>query len=102
VGKHIVVVTNLKPAKLKGVESNGMLLAAEFKDKVVLLEAPETKPGEQVFIDGITPGTSQITIKDFEKVNLTTKDKKVIYKGKFLKTKKEKIQADIEDGAKIS
>jgi len=29
VGKTIVVVANLKPAKLKGIESRGMLLAAE-------------------------------------------------------------------------
>jgi methionyl-tRNA synthetase len=28
VGRKIIVVTNLKPAKLMGVESNGMLLAA--------------------------------------------------------------------------
>ena len=30
IGKKIVVVVNLKPAKLMGVESNGMLLAASF------------------------------------------------------------------------
>ncbi len=29
VGKRVVVVTNLKPAKLRGVESQGMILAAE-------------------------------------------------------------------------
>lgn len=29
VGKKVVVVTNLKPVKLRGVESNGMVLAAE-------------------------------------------------------------------------
>lgn len=102
VGKHIVVVTNLKPAKLKGEESNGMLLAAELKDKVVLLEAPESNPGEQVFVEGIEPEISQITIKDFEKIQITTKDKKAVYNGKFLQTKKEEIEADIEDGAKIS
>lgn len=32
VGKKIVLVSNLKPAKLRGVESNGMLLAAGYKD----------------------------------------------------------------------
>ena len=37
-GKKIVVLTNLEPRKLKGIESNGMLLAAESKDgKVKLL-----------------------------------------------------------------
>ena len=29
IGKHIVVVANLKPVKLMGIESQGMLLAAE-------------------------------------------------------------------------
>ena len=40
VGKHIVVVTNLKPAKLMGVESQGMLLAAgdENNLSIVTLE----------------------------------------------------------------
>ena len=37
IGKKIVVVTNLKPAKLKGIESNGMLLAASNAESVVLL-----------------------------------------------------------------
>ena len=28
-GRQIIIVANLEPAKLRGVESNGMLLAAE-------------------------------------------------------------------------
>lgn len=32
VGKTVVVVTNLAPVKLRGVESNGMILSAESKD----------------------------------------------------------------------
>jgi len=32
VGKSIVIVANLKPAKLMGVESQGMLLAATSGD----------------------------------------------------------------------
>ena len=37
VGKKIIVFTNLKPAVLRGVKSEGMLLAASEGDKVVLL-----------------------------------------------------------------
>ena len=40
VGKKIVVVANLKPAVIRGVESNGMLLAISTKDSVILV-APE-------------------------------------------------------------
>ena len=41
VGKKIVVVTNLQPAKLMGVESNGMLLAATGMDGVPVILMPE-------------------------------------------------------------
>ena len=37
VGKSVVVLTNIKPAKLMGVESNGMILAADVEGKAVLL-----------------------------------------------------------------
>jgi methionine--tRNA ligase beta chain len=37
VGKTIVVLTNLSPAKFSGELSEGMLLAAELGDKCVLL-----------------------------------------------------------------
>ncbi|MDD5133364.1 MAG: methionine--tRNA ligase subunit beta [Candidatus Nanoarchaeia archaeon] len=37
IGKKIIMVRNLEPAVLRGVESEGMLLAAEFKGKIVLL-----------------------------------------------------------------
>jgi len=40
VGKLIVVVANLQPAKLRGVESQGMLLAAQEGERVVLV-SPE-------------------------------------------------------------
>ena len=36
VGKHIIVVSNLQPATLRGVESQGMLLAASTEDGPVL------------------------------------------------------------------
>jgi tRNA-binding protein len=40
VGKQIVVVANLETAKLRGVESQGMLLAASDEDRIIVL-APE-------------------------------------------------------------
>ncbi|HUV12538.1 MAG TPA: methionine--tRNA ligase, partial [Acidobacteriota bacterium] len=36
-GKLVAVVTNLKPAKLMGVESNGMIVAASDEGKPVLV-----------------------------------------------------------------
>ncbi|MCG8460033.1 MAG: methionine--tRNA ligase subunit beta, partial [Holophagales bacterium] len=49
VGRQVVVVANLQPAKLMGVESNGMVLAASEDGKPVLL-APDAPvpPGTRV------------------------------------------------------
>ena len=49
VGKRIVIVANLKPAKLRGVESRGMILAASDDSGVHVLapDAP-TAPGSKV------------------------------------------------------
>lgn len=42
-GKQVIVVTNLQPAKLMGVESQGMVLAASVDGRPVLLH-----PGNEV------------------------------------------------------
>ena len=47
VGRQIVVVANLAPATLRGVESQGMLLAASSGDRVVLVRPDES----------VTPGS---------------------------------------------
>ncbi|MFO7872086.1 MAG: methionine--tRNA ligase subunit beta [Candidatus Undinarchaeales archaeon] len=50
-GKMIVVVKNLKPAKIAGIKSEGMLLAAyDDKENICVLISPEkeVKPGMQV------------------------------------------------------
>jgi methionyl-tRNA synthetase len=49
VGKTVVVVANLKPAKLMGVESNGMVLAGSIDGKAVLCTFDaEVAPGTKV------------------------------------------------------
>jgi len=49
VGKQIVVVANLQPAKLRGIESQGMLVAASDGEQVIVLR-PEKRirAGSQV------------------------------------------------------
>ena len=49
VGKHIIVVANLKPAKLRGVESQGMLLAADRGGVPIVATFEEAvEPGTRV------------------------------------------------------
>ena len=40
IGKTVVLVKNLKPAKIRGVESNGMILCCDDDGKVVFV-SPE-------------------------------------------------------------
>lgn len=51
VGKKLVVITNLKPAKLCGVESQGMILCAENKDGELSFLSPERdmEDGSEIF-----------------------------------------------------
>jgi len=49
VGKQVVVVANLETAKLRGVESQGMVLAASDTDRIVVLTPEkEVAPGAKV------------------------------------------------------
>lgn len=49
VGKTVVVVANLKPAKLMGIESNGMVLAASPDDGApIVINAEPAAPGTRV------------------------------------------------------
>jgi methionyl-tRNA synthetase len=69
-GRKVVVVSNLKPAKLRGYESQGMLLAAEAGEVVALLSPPaDAQPGDAVS-SGLVPGDKQIEFKDFQKLAL--------------------------------
>ncbi|MGE5370357.1 MAG: methionine--tRNA ligase [Solirubrobacterales bacterium] len=44
IGKKVIVVANLKPAKLRGYESNGMILAASNEDTVEVLTITSDLP----------------------------------------------------------
>jgi len=100
IGKKIIVVSNLKSAKLRGKQSEGMLLAAEKEGKVVLLNC-DVPSGSSIEVEGFNNETKQIEFSDFLKVILEVKDKKVYYSGKQLKSNKSEVIAEIGDGAKI-
>src|SRR3989344_1882625 len=102
-GKHVCVLTNLKPAILRGKESQGMILAANDGKNVVPLTAPNSNPGDKVFAEDILPESEakEITFDDFKKISLVVKNNHATYNGKILQTQKEKVQVYIIDGAKI-
>lgn len=48
VGRKVIVVTNLQPVKIRGVESNGMVLCAADNEKLELIEIKELNSGSTV------------------------------------------------------
>ena len=77
VGKKVMVLVNLKPAKLAGVLSEGMLLCAEDAEGNLALMTPEkTMPaGAEISSRKSQKGTGQNSIGDVVKLNFTTSPK---------------------------
>lgn len=76
-GRNIVLVSNLKPAKLRGVVSNGMLLAADADGVVEVLFAPDAAPGSEVTLQGTegpVPEGAEITIDEFFSIPIGVRD----------------------------
>jgi methionyl-tRNA synthetase len=107
--KHVIVAYNLKAAKLRGVESRGMLLAASVKNEdesetVEVLEAANAETGARVKLQGVNdkdddikPVAAEIDIDTFFSVPITVADgivnvngKAFTVNGKTVKTEKVK------------
>ncbi|HHL41611.1 MAG TPA: hypothetical protein ENJ36_02990, partial [Candidatus Bathyarchaeota archaeon] len=93
--KHLVVVTNLEPAKLRGELSEGMLLAGDDGENVGILNPQKSSPGDQVFVEGVSEyKTDKIGFNDFMKYTLEAKDGYAYLQGKQLQTSTEKIKLE--------
>jgi len=101
VGKKIIVVCNLKKARLRGEESNGMLLAASSGDKVQIIN-PKAEIGSQVTLEGLDVDIAELKIDKFIKVNkLSVDNKKLCYDKKELSVNGVSIDVDMPDGSKV-
>jgi len=96
----IVVVSNLKPKTLRGIESKGMLLAASKDGRTVLIKA-DGKPGEELSCNDFENSREELSIEEFAKIKLEIKGKKLLYKGFPIKSATGFVTADIEDGAEV-
>jgi methionyl-tRNA synthetase len=100
-GKKVIILKNLKPAQLRGVESQGMLLAAENKEGAVeVLEAKASQIGEKVSLDGEPQKPKpELTVDEFFSVEIKVEKQRVIAEGKVLATKSEELKAaNVIDG----
>jgi methionyl-tRNA synthetase len=69
-GKSVVVITNLQHARLRGVESMGMILAAEKDGSVkILTPAGDTKPGDPIG-SGRAQSEKEISLTDFQRLTM--------------------------------
>ena len=85
-GKNIILVYNLKPAKLRGVKSNGMLLAAEKegdenRETVEVLFVDDVEPGARLSLEGRDlpeEPLKRLKIDQFFDIPITVKDNTVM------------------------
>ena len=85
-GRACVVVKNLKPAKLRGVESQGMVLVAEDEEGKLELISPMAPAGTPVRFEGVLANepAPMITIDEFFTVELTVSEGQIYADGKAL------------------
>jgi methionyl-tRNA synthetase len=93
-GHNIILVYNLKPAKLRGVKSQGMLLAAddpsapEGERIVEVLFADWAEPGSRVLLEGSEASPEaepkRISVDTFFSMPIGVKDGSVLVDGKTL------------------
>ena len=94
-GKLVVIVKNLKPASLRGVESRGMLLACEKDGALEVLSPAGAKPGDKVVVEGEAPKTAgEITIDQFATVKLEVKGSLALANGKRMLVNGAPIKAE--------
>jgi len=89
-GKKIIIAYNLKPAKLRGVESRGMLLAAgdnrgpeSAKERCEVLDSGDAPTGTRLLPQGADAkdAEAEVTIETFLSYPITVKDFTVQYEG---------------------
>ncbi|NLM00855.1 MAG: methionine--tRNA ligase [Treponema sp.] len=106
-GKNVIIVDNLKPRKMRGIESHGMLLAADYKDadgndRVEILNCPWAKPGTSVVLEGTNTNTikeTEIDADTFFSINIKVVNKVVKIAGNSLIANgKEIIMTQTENG----
>ncbi|XP_046393086.1 tyrosine--tRNA ligase, cytoplasmic [Ischnura elegans] len=69
--RFVVVLCNLKPAKMRGVESNGMVLCASVDEPRAvepLIPPAGSKPGEKVIVEGYESGCPDEVLNPKKKV----------------------------------
>ena len=108
-GKHVIIASNLAPRTMRGVESWGMLLAGDYKDregndKVEVLDASWAKPGTKVILEGADVNSAkkeEINIDEFFSVSINAVKGSVQIAGKKLLADGKEITTKFAQDAEI-
>ncbi|MBN2567282.1 methionine--tRNA ligase [Candidatus Woesearchaeota archaeon] len=91
VGRNLVVVANLEPAKLRGVESQAMLLACDGGKDIEVIFADASSPGDRVGFEGAAVSSATVSFPQFQGFDLQARKGAVLFAGKPLRTSSEPI-----------
>jgi len=92
--KSVLVLSNLKESKFKGVASQGMVLVADDGKQVELLTV-DAAPGSVVLPEGTTlQAQPKYSARDFTKLDLQIVEAKVVMEGKLLQADGKPVHPD--------
>jgi methionyl-tRNA synthetase len=98
INKTVPVLVNLKPKKILGIESEGMLIGGVDKTtndlKIAFIEG---KPGEQILVGDFKPIKKELNEKQFAKYIIKSKNNTVLVNDQPLHTKNNKPKIDLPD-----
>ena len=113
-GKHIILAYNLKPAKIRGIQSRGMLLAAGDKggtapdgspaERCEVLDAGDAPTGTRVFPEGVAdaPALAEIDIGTFFACPISVSDFAVQADGRNLCLNGRPVRTSIIQEGKVN
>ncbi len=107
-GRKVAVLANLKAARLRGIESRGMILATDRRDgKVAPVDPGDANVGDLVAASGIASDPkTKLTIEEFQAVPLIIQGGRVVYRDPAgaihpLSTPAGDLHCDAEDGSRV-
>lgn len=73
-GRKVILLANLKPVKLRGIKSQGMVLVCKHRNKLELLDASPFEPGQMVAVEDQNIDHSELTMDEFNEADLIVKN----------------------------
>ncbi len=73
-GRKVIVLANLKPAKLRDIKSEGMILVCKHRNRMELLDGTPFEPGDTITVDGERADHSELSIEEFNEIDILVKD----------------------------